>query len=168
MVNTRYKIVVKQLGFTYLGVLFAVALMGTSLALMGSVWKTSQQRENEEELLFIGDQFRRAILLYYERTPSAVKQYPRSFEQLIKDDRYIVPQRYLRKVYRDPITNESEWGIVRSQDGSITGVYSLSNKTPRKQSHFKAMYAEFANASHYSDWQFVHRPYQSPPTTMQH
>jgi len=156
-------VMVRQQGFTYMGVLFAVALMGASLALIGSVWRTSQQRENEQELLFIGDQFRRAILLYYERTPGAVKQYPMSFEQLIKDDRYLVPKRYLRRVYRDPISNELEWGIVHFTDGSIMGVYSLSTKTPRKQSNFKAIYAEFANTNHYSDWRFVYRPYQAQP-----
>jgi type II secretory pathway pseudopilin PulG len=164
MVSTQHPSSANQTGFTYMGVLFAVALLGTSLALIGSVWKTSQQRENEQELLFIGDQFRRAITLYYERTPSIVKQYPKSFDQLIKDDRYIVPQRYLRKVYRDPITNERNWGIVRAPDGGIMGVYSLSNKMPRKQSHFQEKYEGFSNAKQYTDWQFVYKPYI--PTTI--
>lgn len=145
-------------GFTYLGVLFAVAMLGISLALIGSSWKTSQQRESEQELLFVGDQFRKAIILYYERTPSFVKAYPKSFEQLIKDDRYITPQRYLRRVYRDPITLSNDWGIVRSPDGGIMGVYSLSDKAPRKTAHFPEKYAKFANASRYSEWQFVYRP----------
>lgn len=155
----------KQTGFTYIGVLFAIAFIGVSLALVGTVWKSAQQRENEQELLFIGDQFRNAITLYYERSPSVIKQYPKSFEQLIKDDRYIVPQRYLRREYRDPMTNSFEWGLVRAPDGGITGVYSLSDKQPRKQANFKAKYAEFANAKHYSDWRFVYRPYVATPLT---
>lgn len=158
MVNARQQFYIKHAGFTYMGVLFAVAFLGVSLALIGSVWKTSQQRENEQELLFIGDQFRSAIKSYYESTPSAIKQYPKSFEQLIKDDRYVVPQRYLRRVYRDPITNGFDWGIVRSPEGNIVGVYSLSNKVPRKQANFMEKYAAFAKAKHYSDWQFVYRP----------
>jgi len=165
MVNTQQQSHLKQVGFTYMGVLFAVAFLGASLALIGSVWKTSQQRENEQELLFIGDQFRSAIKLYYDNTPSAIKQYPKSFEQLIKDDRYVVPQRYLRRVYRDPITNKLEWGIIRSPEGNIVGVYSLSNKVPRKQANFTEKYAAFAKAKHYSDWQFVYRPYLVVPVT---
>lgn len=153
-------------GFTYLGVLFIVALLGASLALAGTTWKTLQQCENEQELLFIGDQFKKAITLYYERTPSAVKTYPKSLEQLLKDNRYISPQRYLRKIYHDPITLSAEWGLVRSPDGGIMGVYSLSNKHPRKQDNFKHQYADFTNAQHYSDWKFVYRPVQSNNTTI--
>ena len=163
--NPHHPVINRQIGFTYLGVLFAVALLGVSLALIGSVWKTSQQRENEQELLFIGDQFRRAIALYYERTPSAVKQYPQSFEQLMKDDRYIVPQRYLRRIYRDPITNSLDWNIIRSPDGGIMGVNSDSTKSPRKQANFKSIYAAFANAKRYTDWQFVYKPYQAVTAT---
>jgi len=145
-------------GFTYLGVLFAVSMLGVSLALVGSSWKTSQQRESEQELLFVGDQFRKAIILYYERTPGFVKTYPKSFEQLIKDDRYITPQRYLRRVYRDPMTLTDDWGIVRSPDGGMMGVYSLSDKVPRKTARFPEKYAEFAHATRYSEWQFVYHP----------
>ena len=142
-----------------MGVLFAVALMGVTQALVGSVWKTSLQRENEKELLFVGDQFRKAIGLYYERTPGAVKQYPKSFEQLIKDDRYIVPQRYLRKVYRDPITNKTDWHIVLSPRGGIMGIYSVSDKEPRKQHNFKEIDAAFNNAKRYQNWKFVYTPF---------
>lgn len=149
-----------QIGFTYLGVLFAISLLGASLALIGTVWKTNQQRENEQELLFVGDQFKKAITLYYERTPGAVKQFPKSFEHMIKDDRYIVPQRYLRKIYYDPMTKQKNWGIIKAPDSGIMGVYSLSDKKPLKQANFKRQYAEFANATQYSDWQFVYRPFQ--------
>jgi type II secretory pathway pseudopilin PulG len=158
MVNNQQTSSVKELGFTYMGVLFAVALLGVSLALIGSTWKTSQAREKEEELLFIGDQFRSAIAIYYERTPSQIKQYPKSFDQLIVDNRYLVAQRYLRKLYRDPMTNESAWGVVSSPDGGIMGVYSLSEKKPLKQANFLEKYAGFANSKHYSDWKFVYIP----------
>ena len=149
-------------GFTYLGVLFSVAILGTTLAFMGSSWKTTQQREDELELLFVGDQFRRAIALYYERTPGTIKQYPKSFEQLLHDDRYVVPQRYLRKVFYDPITKQKNWGLVRAPDGGIMGVYSLSDKTPRKRAKFSTQYAEFALAKTFADWKFTYTPYTQP------
>lgn len=147
-----------------MGVLFAVALLGVSLALVGTAWKTSQQRENEKELLFVGDQFRKAIGLYYERTPGALKQYPKSFEQLIKDDRYIIPQRYLRKFYRDPFTGNANWGVVTSADGGIAGIYSMSDKEPRKKANFRDIDASFDNTKHYTDWKFIYMPFQQKNT----
>jgi type II secretory pathway pseudopilin PulG len=68
-------------GFTYLGLLIAVALMGIGLALIGDVWSTTVKRERERELLFVGAQFRQAIRRYYDGSPG-VKQYPRKLEDL--------------------------------------------------------------------------------------
>lgn len=153
-----------QKGFTYMAVLFAVAIIGASLALIGVTWKTAQQRENEKELLFIGDQFRKAIGLYYERTPGPIKKFPENLEQLIKDDRYIVPQHYLRKIYRDPMTNKTDWEIIVAPNGGIMGVHSASDKAPHKQSNFKEIDATFKKSKHYSSWKFFYAPYQ-PVTT---
>ena len=65
-----------QGGFTYLALLIAVALIGIGLVAASEVWSQSRQREKEQELLFIGEQFRQAIGMYYERTPGAVRRYP--------------------------------------------------------------------------------------------
>lgn len=148
----------QQQGFTYMGVLFAVALIGVSQALIGSVWKTTQQRENEEELLFVGEQFRKAIGLYYERTPGVVKRYPTNLEELLEDNRYIVPQRYLRKIYKDPMTNEIDWIIVTGPSGGVRGLYSKANSIPFKQSKFKAANIAFTNSKSYADWKFIYQP----------
>ena len=53
-----------QGGFTYLGVLFAVALMGVLLAGLGEVWHTAVRRDKESELLFNGEQIRLALISY--------------------------------------------------------------------------------------------------------
>lgn len=145
-------------GFTYLGVLFAVALMGTLLALAGETWQTAVQREKERELLFVGAEFRDAIGLYYNRTPGNVKKFPPSFDNLLKDPRYLVTQRYLRKTYIDPITGSKEWGVLKAADGGIAGVFSLSEKAPLKIASFREDNAGFENARKYSDWKFVFRP----------
>ena len=145
-------------GFTYLGVLFAVALMGALLALAGETWQTAVQREKERELLFVGAEFRDAIGLYYNRTPGNVKKFPPSFEDLLKDPRYLVTQRYLRKIYIDPITGTKEWGVIKAADGGIAGVFSMSEKAPIKIASFREENAGFENAQKYSDWKFVFRP----------
>jgi type II secretory pathway pseudopilin PulG len=135
-----------------------VAMMGAALALTGHLWKKTMQQEKERELLFIGNQFRRAILLYYERTPSAVKQYPIELNDLIKDNRYPSVQRYLREIYRDPLTGIKEWGLIQAPEGGIMGVHSLSSDVPQKTGNFSEQYAEFANSQQYSDWKFIYRP----------
>jgi type II secretory pathway pseudopilin PulG len=145
-------------GFTYLGLLFAIAIMGAVLAATGIVWHTAQQREKERELLFVGNQFRHAIQLYYERSPAGAPQYPKSLEDLLKDKRYVTVERYLRKIYRDPMTGSTEWGLVTMPDGSIMGVYSLSDETPIKQGGFSEKDAAFEGRGSYREWQFVFVP----------
>ncbi|HJV09936.1 MAG TPA: type II secretion system protein, partial [Burkholderiales bacterium] len=72
-------------GFTYLGVLFLAVIMAGGLAITGDVWHTATMREKEAELLFVGNQYRKAIQRYYLTGPQ--RQYPRSLEDLLKDPR---------------------------------------------------------------------------------
>ena len=147
-------------GFTYLGVLFAVAIAGIVLAASGTLWSTMQQREKERELLFVGNEMRKAIGSYYERTPGTVKRYPQNFNDLLKDNRQLATVRHLRRLYNDPITSEPKWGIVRAADGGIMGVHSLSVKTPIKKGNFMQRDAAFENASTYGAWRFIYEPPQ--------
>ena len=144
-----------QAGFTYLAILFIVAIMGIALAAAGSVWHVAQQREKERELLYIGNQYRQAITRYYERSPGGAKQFPKKLEYLLQDNRMVTTQRYLRKIYRDPMTNSKNWGIVEGPGNSIMGVYSLSDELPLKQGNFDEIDKDFIGKSHYYDWKFV-------------
>lgn len=143
-------------GFTYVGLLLLVAMMGISLTVVCQVWQTMQKREKEVELLFVGDQIRRAIGLYYANTPGGRERYPRSLEDLLKDPRYPGVRRYLRKIYRDPITGRAEWGLVKAGD-VITGVYSLSDEEPLKKTEFRLVDRSFEGKTKYSDWVFFPR-----------
>lgn len=148
----------RDTGFTYLGVLFIVAFMGILLALAGESWHTASQREKERELLYVGSAFRNAIGLYYNRTPGNVKKFPRNLEDLLKDPRQLTTQRYLRRIYVDPMTGTTEWGIVKSADGGIAGVFSLAESEPIKIASFADEDAGFEDAKSYADWKFVFRP----------
>lgn len=140
-------------GFTFIGILIIVALSGIALSIVGSVWHQSIQREHEKELLFIGDQYRNAIISYYESTPSGVKQYPKTLEDLILDKRYPVIKRHLRKLYADPMSKQA-WGLIKQQD-LIVGVYSQSHQAPIKKSGFPSAYEGFSEANTYDEWKFI-------------
>ena len=145
-------------GFTYLTILFVVALMAGGLALVGEVWHTSRLREKEADLLFVGSQYRRAIMLYYETTPGPAKRYPRHLEDLVLDDRFPDRRRYLRRLYPDPITNSTEWGLVKAPDGGVMGVYSLSGQPVLKTGNFRVVDNNLEGGKIYSDWKFFHSP----------
>ena len=152
-----------QRGFTYLIVLFMVAIMGAVLAATSMVWHTVAQRDKEQELLFAGHAFRRAIGLYYERTPGTAKQYPKKLGDLLEDKRQVGLTRYLRKIYIDPFTASKEWGLVPGPGGTIMGVYSRSDAVPIKTGNFDKADQDFAGKGSYQDWQFVYAPTQVIP-----
>lgn len=149
-------------GFTYVGLLIIIAIMGIGLVVTAEAWRTTAQRDKERELLFVGDQIRRAIEQYYESSPGGVKQFPRNLEDLLKDGRYPTTRRYLRKIYRDPMTGKREWGLVRGPGETIMGVYSLSRQTPMKQANFPPEYASFQRAESYGAWRFAYSDAGAP------
>lgn len=145
-----------QRGFTYLAVLFMVAIMGAVLGATAVVWRTMNQRDKEQELLFIGHEFRRAIGQYYERTPGKAKQFPKKLEDLLEDKRQTTLTRHLRKLYVDPFSASKEWGLVQGPKDTITGVYSLSRLMPVKSGNFAEEDEDFEGASSIAGWKFVY------------
>jgi type II secretory pathway pseudopilin PulG len=145
----------REQGFTYLGLLLFVFMMGIGLALTGEVWQTAALRQREAELLQIGAEYRRAIERYYLAGP---KQYPRRIEDLLRDHRHAGMVRHLRKAYPDPITGEAHWGFVRAPDGGIAGVHSLSAERPLKRGGFAVRERDFEGKDKYADWRFVYVP----------
>lgn len=149
---------IKHNGFTYLGLLFFIAIMSITLTLASTLWSFAQQRERERELLFVGHQFRHAIGLYYEHTPGTVKKYPNSLNDLLQDNRYVTTQRYLRQIYRDPITLESDWETVSAPEGGVMGVYSKSDAATIKTESFRNEDRLLEGKNRYSDWKFIYQP----------
>ena len=142
-------------GFTYLTLLFILAILTGGLALLGEVWHTVSVREKEAELLFVGHQYRLAIERYYL---AGLRLYPRDLDDLLKDPRRPTTERYLRKRYIDPVTGKAEWGTVKAPDGGIMGVYSLSASKPLKVANFRLQDNGFDSSATYSDWKFIYAP----------
>lgn len=141
-------------GAALLLAMFLVAIMGVLLAVAGRVWHTDMQREREAQLLFAGAEYARALGRYAAATPPGMPSSPERLEQLLLDQRQPVPTRHLRRLYRDPITDSPDWGLVKSGD-RIAGVYSLGAGVPLKQAGFPGATAEFAGAGSYAEWRFV-------------
>jgi type II secretory pathway pseudopilin PulG len=145
-------------GFTYLGVLFMVFLVGFAMATAGVVWSTALKRQREQQLLWTGDQFRRAIAGFYNNGPPGLREYPRELADLLEDRRGPVLRRHLRRLYADPVTGEADWQLIRLPDTSIIGVASRSSAQPLKLAGFGDEDVTFENASCYCDWRFVYLP----------
>ncbi len=144
----------RSAGFTYLGLLYAIAILGITLATVGVVWSTQIRREKEAQLLFAGDQIRVAIGRYR----ASGGQYPQALTELLDDKRSPVPRRFLRRIFLDPMTNSADWELILAPEGGIMGVVSRSPGKPIKVAGFSAVDASFEKAECYCDWKFVYTP----------
>jgi type II secretory pathway pseudopilin PulG len=151
-----------QSGVVLLALLIALALGGFAVMAAVDVWSVARQRGQEEELLFVGNQYRQAIQRYYVGAPPGTPRVlPNSLDDLIEDDRFPIPVRHLRRLYPDPITGSSEWGVLRA-GSRISGVYSLSEKPTIKRDGFAPGYQQFSGASSYRGWLFAISPKGQP------
>src|ERR1051325_6746163 len=93
-------------GFAMAALLVAMTVMAIAMSVALPVWHTMAQREKEDELIFRGEQYARAVALYQRRFPGAV---PPTLQVLL--DGHL-----LRKKYKDPMTND-DFQLVGSNDG---------------------------------------------------
>lgn len=142
-------------GFTYLGVLFLLMFMGLGMAKVAELWALQMKREREQELLFAGAAYRRAIQSFYQNTPSGVPQYPARLSDLLEDPRTPAVKRHLRRLYVDPMTGKADWVEIKSASGKVIGVHSSSTEAPLKTGNFSWPNRFLADKSSYSEWRFV-------------
>jgi type II secretory pathway pseudopilin PulG len=95
-----------------LSVMLVMTLMLITLSI--AIPRIAQQikREKEEELLHRGREYAVAIKRFYHKNGT----YPVSIEQLESTNN----QRFLRKRYRDPMTEKGEWKLVHIGEAQIT------------------------------------------------
>lgn len=147
-----------QQGYAYLSLLILISIIGVAAAATAQLGAVYQRRVAEQELLFVGGEFQRALLSYALATPVGQPNQPRTLDDLVRDPRYPNVVRHLRKLYADPMTGKADWELVRSPDGqTIVGVHSVSHARPIQIAHFPGEFRGFNDAKTYMDWVFVAR-----------
>jgi type II secretory pathway pseudopilin PulG len=144
----------REAGFTFIGLMFAIAIAGIALAGTGVLWQMESRREKEKELLFVGEEYRKAISSYFGKSPGGDKQYPGKLEDLLQDKRFPNPVRHLRRLYPDPMTADGNWELILGE-GRIIGVASRSRENPIKIAGFEKDQEGFGSAVSYAGWRFV-------------
>ena len=102
-------------GYAMVVLLVSLAVMAVMMSVAMPVWKQVSQREKETELAFRGEQYARAIGLFQRKNGPGTL--PPSIDALVE-------QRFLRKKYKDPITNNDFVPLLQgaaTQQGVGTG-----------------------------------------------
>jgi len=163
MVNRRHRSH-RQRGVAYFWALMMVLFITLGLGKLLSNVAKSNQRTREDELLYVGDLYRNAVRQYSESTPAGTHPYPDKLDDLLRDPRYPVVRRYLRRLYPDPLTGHA-FEPVYAPEGGIMGVRSTSSKQPLKLAGFRDDRSAFADAPTYRHWVFGYTPTASIPST---
>ncbi len=98
-----------QRGYTMVALLVGLTVMSVMIAALLPLASAEAQRDKEEELIFRGTQYAEGIRVFrrrYGRYPSALKEM------------YDLRPRTVRKLWKDPITNSDDWGIVSPTVGA--------------------------------------------------
>jgi type II secretory pathway pseudopilin PulG len=104
-------------GYTLAGALVLLAIMAIFMALAVESWTFIKQRENEEELVFRGKEYVKAIGRYHAKFNS----FPPDIETLLK-------QKFLRREYKDPMTRSGKWKVLRPDSLVQTGAAGQINQ----------------------------------------
>jgi len=89
-------------GYALLAAIIAVNIFAILALTARSMWETESQLDLEDELLFRARQYKTAIELYLKKN---VNVYPKNLKILYE-------KKFLRKLFKDPMTESGEWNIV--------------------------------------------------------
>jgi len=95
-------------GYAMAALLVAMTIMAIFMSMALPAWRTVAQREKEDELIFRGQQYARAIALFQRKYANT---FPPSVQVLLDGH-------FLRKKYKDPITNTDFQPVYVNQQAS--------------------------------------------------
>ena len=100
-----------QAGYSLVALMVAVAMMLIMMTAALPVWEYVIKNEREEELIFRGGQIADAIQRYQRKRGNTL---PTSLEMLVKE-------KFLRKEYEDPMTQDGKWRFIRRGAPGVAG-----------------------------------------------
>lgn len=103
-------------GYTLVALVMGMTIMAILIAAVLPLASTEAQRDKEDELIFRGFQYAEGIRGFRRR----YGRYPNTLKEMFE-----TRPRTLRKLWKDPITNSLNWGLV-----SLTTGGPLSGATP--------------------------------------
>jgi hypothetical protein len=110
----------QESGFAMLVVFLVAAFVAISLYMELPRVVMESQRAKEQLLVDRGEQYKRAIQVYYR----SLRRYPADLDALENTNN----KRFLRKRYKDPMTGEDNWRLIHVTAGVFTD--SLLTQTP--------------------------------------
>ncbi len=98
-------------GYVLLIVMMMATLLLVALAAAAPSIYVEGQREKEQELIFRGEQYARAIMLFHQQ----FKRYPTSVKELLHTNNLS----YLRQAYPDPMTRSGKWRFIHATANGV-------------------------------------------------
>jgi type II secretory pathway pseudopilin PulG len=141
-------------GFSYLLLLFVLAIGSAALAALAQQWLNLDQREREAELLFRGDQFAQALASYAAVTPKGGVTAPSQLEDLLLDLRSDPARHHLRRLYVDPFTRQADWLLLLNDTGHIIGLASRARQPALRRVDLPLQPGADPRAPAVGDWRF--------------
>jgi hypothetical protein len=140
-----------QAGYTFPLMLVILAAVSYGASQLEASQSYRLKRDKEEELLFRGMEYLKAILAF-EAANEKEKRYPKKLEELVSDPRSS-GRRFIRQLYKDPITGQ-DFDLILTEDRTISGVVSRSKGVPFRKVNFDKELKGFDRAASYADWRF--------------
>ena len=110
----------RDAGFSLAALIFFATAVSILLSAAVPAYQMQARREREEELVFRGQEYQRAIQKYQRKFGI----YPPSIEALVQTNGL----RFVRRLYRDPITGKDFRLISINPDGSVSGSTLFSQR----------------------------------------
>jgi type II secretory pathway pseudopilin PulG len=156
-------------GYAMAALIAALSVMAILWTVALPVWSQLAKREKEEELIFRGEQYSRAIGLFQRKYANAN---PPSLDVLIE-------QRFLRRKYTDPMTADGEFQLLyqaaQAQPPGVPGGRAQNPPAPPAPSSFgsttqvtsggiigvaskskEPSVRVYNGRTHYNEWQFIY------------
>ena len=171
-------------GYAMAALLVSLAVMSVLMTAVLPAWRHQAKREKEAELVFRGEQYVRAIRLWEMKNGPGSR--PPTFDILVQ-------QKYLRKKYKDPMTEDGEFqplfagvntqaagGRQTGPGGRQTGPGQVPQQIQPQPSSFGSQFGRggilgvvskskdasiriYRGGSHYNEWQFMFAGAQTTP-----